>query len=369
LLTQSLFPLKILVISNYNDFHTVRPEAEIFLHLAQKGFDITVMTFGGSDYARCFAEAGIRVIDFHPRHKFSRKEALIIRQELIRGDYDVLHLFNSQATVTGLRATRGLPVKVILYRGYTGNIQWWNPAAYLKYLHPRVDKVVCNSSGVEALLQRQWTFRNDKAVTILKGHRPEWYADIDPASLERFGVEEGDLVLVCVANNRRMKGVPFLLKAFRHLPPGLPVQLILAGRDMDSPSNLRIVRKTAYAGRIHFPGFIPEVLRTVAAADVFVLPSLFGESITKSAIEAMSLGLCPLITDIPGNVELVEDGKNGRVVPAGDARALAGAIMDMVKDRETCRRFGEAARRHIAENLHHDATVEGYLRMYPSLDL
>lgn len=43
----------------------------------------------------------------------------------------------------------------------------------------------------------------------------------------------------------------------------------------------------------------------VKASDAFVLSSLYGEATTKAVIEAMSLGICPLITDIPGNKGLV----------------------------------------------------------------
>lgn len=363
----SMLP-KILVISNYNDFHTVRPEAEIYLGLARKGFEIEVMTYGQSEYARRFRDAGIKVIDFHPQKKFSRKESLYIRQVLTEGKHDILQLFNSEAIVTGIRAAKGMDVKVVLYRGYTGNIHWYDPTAYLKFLHPRVDKVICNSKGVEELLHRQLFFRNDKAVTINKGHRLDWYEAIEKIDLgKEYGIPEDAFVMACVANNRKMKGVPYLLKAFHHLPPGLPVHLLLLGRDMDSPSNLRIAESSAYAENIHFPGFIPDVLRTVSACDVFVLPSLFGESITKSVLEAMSLGLCPLITDIPGNLELVEEGKNGIVVPKKDSKALAHTILELAEDQEKCRTYGKASKQRIREVLNNERSIEGYARLYQSL--
>ena len=51
------------------------------------------------------------------------------------------------------------------------------------------------------------------------------------------------------------------------------------------------------------------MLNIVSACDAFVLSSLFGESITKSVIEAMSLSKTAVITDIPGNKELLEEWK------------------------------------------------------------
>jgi glycosyltransferase involved in cell wall biosynthesis len=359
--------VKILVVSNYNDFHTVRPEAEIFLGLQRMGFDVHVMTFGHSEYARRFHEAGIRVIDFHPKHKFNRKECRIIRQELLSGHYDILQLFNSESIVTGLRAARGLPVKVVLYRGYTGNIHWYDPSAYLKFLHPRTDAVICNSVGVERLLHRQLFFRKTKAVTINKGHDLAWYDDIVASDLSGFGIPEGAFTVACVANNRRMKGVKYLLKALQYLPSGLPLHLLLLGRDMDTPANRKLIRSSEYADRVHFPGFVPEVLSVVKSCQAFVLPSIFGESITKSVLEAMSLGLAPVITDIPGNTELVEHGISGLVVPSRNPGALAESLARVASDAALAKALGAAAKQRIEEVLNHSATVEGYARLYARL--
>ncbi|HRY98828.1 MAG TPA: glycosyltransferase family 4 protein [Bacteroidales bacterium] len=358
---------RILVISNYNDFHTVRPEAEILLGLQRRGFGVDVMTYGGSEYARRFAEAGMKVIDFHPRHKFDRKECMRVRLALKEGAYDILQLFNSPASVTGLRAARGLPVKVVLYRGYTGNIHWYDPTAYLKYLHPRVDAVICNSLGVEQLLKRQLFFRKEKAVTINKGHDLSWYAGTEPADLKAFGIPEGAFTVACVANNRPMKGVPWLLRSLRHLSPGLPLHLLLLGRDMDTPRNRALIRGSGYEDRVHFPGFVPEVLRVVKACNAFVLPSLFGESITKSVLEAMCLGIPPLITDIPGNLELVEEGVSGLVVPPRNPAALGLALERLVREPQLAEYLGKGARERIQGPLNHQRSVSGYAALYERL--
>ena len=50
--------IKVLVISNYREYHTVRPEAETFIGLAKLGFEITVMTYGDSKYVEDFERPG-----------------------------------------------------------------------------------------------------------------------------------------------------------------------------------------------------------------------------------------------------------------------------------------------------------------------
>jgi len=278
-----------------------------------------------------------------------------------------MHLFNSHAILNGIRAAKGLPVKVVLYRGYTGNISWLDPTAYFKYLHPRVDAVFCNSIGVKELLDRQLFFKKSKAVTINKGHDLAWY-NYPPIDIRsELGISPDALLLITVANNRRMKGVPYLLKAMSLLPKGLDIHLILAGRDMDTKQNLAILKKGAYASNVHFTGFRRDILNIEAACDLFVLPSIFGESITKSVIEAMSLGVGPIISDIRGNVELVDHGVNGLVFPSKNSRALAGAILQVYNDRSLVKKFGEESKKRVATLLSSEQTIIKTKKLYEDL--
>ncbi len=359
--------IKVLVISNYNSVVVTRPEAEIFLGLKKLGLDIHIMTYADSEYAKRFKEAGIRVIDFHPEKKFNAAETGRIRQELISGGYQIVHLFNSKAIINGIRAAKGLPVKVVLYRGYTGNIDWWDPTAYLKFLHPRVDKIMCNSKGVEEHIQKQLFFSKNKTITINKGHRLEWYEGVKPLDLKNINIPRDAFVVTCVANTRRMKGMKYLLKSTYYLPAEYPVHLLLVGNGLDSKSNKKLADKSPFYDHIHFLGFRDDALRIVASSNVFILASVKGESITKSVIEAMALGIAPIITNIPGNRELVVHDKNGLVVPSRNPKALADAIIKLYHDKDKCKQFGQLARKHIAEDLNCELTIEQTKDLYESL--
>jgi glycosyltransferase involved in cell wall biosynthesis len=346
---------------------SARPEAEVFLGLHSNEFEVTLMTYKGSYYANLFEERGIRVIDFQPESKFNKGEIAFIRNELINGQYDIVHLFNSQAIGAGIKAAKNLPVKVVLYRGYTGNIHWWDPTAYLKFLHPRVDKIICNSIGVEQLIRRNSIFNANKCITINKGHRVEWYDGIQPIDLQKEGIPAGAFVITCVGNNRRMKGIPYLLKALQYLPENLPIHLVLVGRNMDTGSNLRLLEKGGNREKVHFLGFREDNLNLVAASNIFVLPSIYGESITKSVIEAMALGIAPVVTDIPGNIELVDDEVNGLVVPRKNPQALAEAIVKLYNNPDLCSRYGQKSKDRIETNLNSSVTIEQTAKLYREL--
>lgn len=359
--------MKVLVISNYRSTVGVRPEAEIFISLAKKGVEIDVMTYEDAEYVDRFRASGIRVIPFHPRKKFRFADMKRIRDTLKEGKHDIIQLYNSRTITNGIPASLFLPVKVVLYRGYTGGIHWYDPSLYFKYLHPRVDAIVCNSESVKELFDRQLFFSSRKTHVILKGHSLHWYKDIEPLDLAELGVPGDAFSLVAVANNREMKGIPILLKALEKFPQDLPVHLILVGKDMDNEENMAIIQNSPYKDNIHIVGFRTDVLRIVAAADVFVSSSLFGESLTKAVLEGMSLGKAPIISDIPGHRELVDDGENGLKVPAGDPSALSHAILRLYNDRELVQRFGMRSQRRVESHLSHQQAVAGFEQLYKSL--
>lgn len=360
-------PLKILVLSNYRSTITVRPEAEIFIGLQKAGHSVTIMTYGDSEYCEKFKAAGIRLIDFHCQKKFDKKEIAFIRSEIISGAYDIIHLFNGRSMINGIQAAKGTPVKVVLYRGFEGHIHWYDPAIYFKFLHPRVDGIMCNAEGVAEHIRRASVFVKPRLATVNKGHRLEWYKDVKAKSHEELGLDPNAFYAICVANNRKMKGMPYLLKSFQYLPEDANIQLLVLGKDMDIPENMTIVNQLPRPDRIHILGWRSDGLSIVKMADTFLLASLYGESITKSVLEGMSVGTTAIITHIPGNREMIEDGVSGYFVPKKDPRAMAKALLKMYREKGSAKKMGEAARERIKTRFNADQTIKGYEAFYQSL--
>lgn len=360
--------IKLLIVSDYRDFHTVRPEAEIFIALAGMGFEIFIMTYKDAEYVKKFEAAGIKIIDFYSEKKIDKSEIRKIREEIIKNGIDIIHLFDSKSIINGIQAAKGLSVKVVLYRGYTGNVHWYNPADYLKYLHPRVNKIFCNSQGVKEHLQKQLFFDKRKTIIINKGHDIKWYEHYHPYDIRKeLGIPADAFLLINVANNRKMKGIPYLLHAMNLLPDGFPVHLILAGRNMDNQINLQIINKSVNKNNIHLIGYRKDVLNIVAACNVFVLPSIFGESITKSVIEAMCLEVTPIIFDIPGNKELIINNESGIVVPVKNSEELCRAIIKLFRNQTLCKELGKNAKMRIVDHLNISQTIIKTKKLYEEL--
>ena len=356
---------KILVISDYRSVNSSRPEAEIFIRLAQKGHNITILSYPEATYYNeRFRSFGIQVIELHPVKKFSRSFISYLRKLVKDNQYDLVHAFNSKGLVNANRALRGLPAKLIAYRGYAGQTHWYDPMMYLKYFHPRVDQIICLSAAIKKILDLNMPWAKNKTTMIHKGHDPAWYQDVLPSDRQAFGFNKEDILLCFLANVRPFKGLPYLMQATHEIKNNPSLHFLFIGNGYEDPSIQKLIEQSPYRDRMHLLGYRKDSLSILAMSDGLVLSSTHGESLTKSVIEAMCLRVAPIITDIEGNKGVVIDGDSGWVVPAKDPTSLANAIDDFASHPLERKRRGENARRHIAKHFHIENTVEEFLRMY-----
>ena len=360
-------PIKVLFVGNYDiPEHNIRPEAEMIIGLKLRGLDVEVMTGADCWYARRMASFGILIHDYLPPAKFSLAAMRRIRRTLREGRHDILHLFNNKAIVAGVQAAWGLPVRVVTYRGQTGNISRFDPVAYLTHLSPRVDRIVCVA---EAVRQGLLSEARDpgRVVTIYKGHDLSWYADVPPADLGALGIPPEAFVVTCVANNRPRKGVPVLIEAVGRLPTDSPVHVLLVGSGMDGQDIRQLIDASPQPSRLHACGHRDDVLSLVASSDASVLPAIKREGLPKTVIESMALGIPPIVTATGGSPELVESGVSGLVVPPGDAGALATALSELAADPQRAQAMGRRARERLAESFTLEGSIAAHEHLYEEL--
>ena len=346
-----------------------RPTTATFVGLKNAGVDITVVCPAGEPRDWLGAN-GVRILDLPLRKRLDREAVRRLRAELAQGRYDVLHLFSNKALQNGLAASRGLPVKIVAYRGIVGNVSFFSPVSWLRFLNPRIDRIVCVADAVrDYFLRMRPAFLRmpaERLVTIHKGHSLDWYRAA-PADLSGVGVPPDSFTIACVANYRPRKGIEVLVDALADLPDSTTPHLLLIGGGMDAPRLKRRIAASPAASRIHVLGYRKDAPALTAACDMFVLPSTKREGLARSLIEAMAYGVAPVVTDCGGNPELVQHGINGLVVPVADAAALAAAIRTLHEDPALRARLGAAARERIGRDFRIGSTIAKTLALYESL--
>jgi glycosyltransferase involved in cell wall biosynthesis len=163
--------------------------------------------------------------------------------------------------------------------------------------------------------------------------------DVEPAAL-------ADGTFVFVGRLTEQKALPVALAALAEVPGA---KLVLVGDGPERASLQRHVGELGLDDRVRFLGSLPraEVLQQLAGARAAVLSSAW-ENLPHAAVEALSVGTPVIATAVGGVPEVVHDGENGLLVPAGDPQALAGALRRMLQDDGLHDRLAAGAQPSVA---------------------
>jgi glycosyltransferase involved in cell wall biosynthesis len=323
---------------------------------------------------RLLAEAeGIEVIAHHEPPDAGPVPGLTVRAT---GEREAARLVGSgryRAAIVGLGGRIALPASYAgARRARIPFVLWasmWahprTPAHALSWLptqalYRRADAVVTYGPHVSAYVEhrrgpRGNVFEAPQAVSAQHFGAPV-SADRRAAARARAGAGESDFMLLFVGRLEREKGVEVLLDAWNRA--GLPAgaALALAGSGPIEPRGPG-VRALGHVGRDDLPALY-------AAADALVLPSVrtatFLEPWGLVVNEAMHQGTPAIASDAVGAAAggLVRDGRNGLVVPAGDAEALATRIRTMAVNPALREQLSAAAREDVVR-FSEAAWVEG----------
>ena len=310
------------------------------------------------------------VIPYALKWKLSPPCIRVIRAELKRKQYDVLHMLDKRATMNGLMASIGINIKLVAYRGIIGNLAYWSPQSWLYLLNPRLDRIICVCDAIRRYLLDLGVpglrLRRDVPVTVRKGHRPELYEG-DAEDLKQYGIPDDTFVVACTVRAVPRKGVPVFIEAIDGLPPGLNIHFLMAGSKMDSPLHRGLVAKNSYADNIHIYGFLKRMPWILKGVDISVLPSLKREGLPRAMLEAMIAGVVPIVTNSGGSPELIEKDVSGFVVEPGDPAAIREKILELYNDREMHSRMSAAAKQRVLTDFTIEKTARETIAVYQDM--
>lgn len=190
----------------------------------------------------------------------------------------------------------------------------------------------------------------------------------DPAAVRKeFGIDEKECVMLAVGVLERHKGHRTLLEALEKLDAAglaVPWRLVIAGGagGEEHASLLRYAEENHLTGRVHIVLNRNDISDLLAMADIFVMPSLW-EGLPMAVLEAMVARKAIVASEIAGIPEAIVDGREGLLVPPGEARPLAAALESLLADQ----RRREALATAAAERAHGQFTVSVMADSYEAL--
>jgi glycosyltransferase involved in cell wall biosynthesis len=166
-----------------------------------------------------------------------------------------------------------------------------------------------------------------------------------------FGLNDNDVVGICVSRLTRAKGLLVLCEAMAQLikSSNNTLKLLIVGDGPERDLIHEMFMTKVGSDHVVFTGNRRDVRELIDAADFFVLPSL-NENLSMSILEAMERSKPVISTLAGGTPEAVIHGETGLLVPAGDATALSKAMQWMTREGSQRQILGQAGRRRIIEH-------------------
>jgi sugar transferase (PEP-CTERM/EpsH1 system associated) len=179
-------------------------------------------------------------------------------------------------------------------------------------------------------------------------------------------VADGAVVIGSVTRFSEIKDPLNLVRGFieaRRAAAGSKLRLVMIGDGSLRAEAQRLVAEAGVQSSVWLPGSRDDVPALMQEMDVFVLASK-REGISNTVLEAMGSGLPVVASATGGNLELVEDGRTGQLVPAGDSAALASVLLGYAASPEQRARHGAAGRQRAIGEYSLERMLRDYRDLY-----
>ncbi len=220
-------------------------------------------------------------------------------------------------------------------------------------------RVVSCGPGVTAALELHGV---RVAATIVNGVAPAPPPASRMGLATELGFDPARPLLVTVGRLVEQKGQDLAIRALALIPDAF---LVIAGEGPLRPHLMAVAREAGVLDRVALPGVRSDARQLLGAADVVLLPSRW-EGLPLVALEALASGTPVVATAVRGLEELLTDGVDAVVVPAGDAEAIGAAVRSLLDDSSRAASLARAGR-ELARIYSEDAMTTRYLELYGRL--
>jgi glycosyltransferase involved in cell wall biosynthesis len=279
--------------------------------------------------------------------RFDKHAAQRYADQVAKHKPDVCLCYTSRALSVALTARRRfqLQVPVIGSRGAIGGVSAFYVQDWFTYLSPSLDAVTCMSQAIADKLTheaRRFYPKHPGAFEVIYPGYGQLMDEHESVGPRDRGLTER-VRLLCVANDRPIKGLAVLLDAVeQHVTSG-HWQLDIVGQCGDAIRH-RIAQSPTLREHVVAHGFRSDVPDFFRAAHIYIQPTLQpGEGIGNSMAEAMSFSLPVITSNVGGGIELTVHERTGIHFEVGNPMALGQAIDRLIQDPVACDTLGLAA--------------------------
>ena len=322
-----------------------KPEQAMLEELADDGFPTRVL--------------GLRV----QSHCWSSSRALA--SALADSAPDWVHAHSYSAGLHASRAKAAGAINQLIITHHDARLRW--SRCIMAWPYRRVpDVVIAPSPSCAKRIASWYGYPQDRVTTF---PLPVNTACFDPPACKEelareLGLVDAFPVIIWVARMQKEKGHADLLHAFRTVAKHYPsARLVFVGDGKHGPHLQNLSRRLALSEQVLFTGLRSDIPALLSVADIFACPS-HAEALCMAVQEAMASSKPVVSTACGGPSDHISDGENGLLVPIGQPKALAEAILRVAGNVALAERLGEAGRAYAQEHFSMDQFVAGLADVY-----
>lgn len=340
--------------------------------LWQRGVRTGVAYLNGPETLVPLLNADVPRWHLNRRGKFSfvaaRRLARILEQTQCRTLFTVnMYPTLYAATARTLLGARSPRLVALVNTTDFGAGQRWRQALYKRVLD-RFDRIVYGCRTQRDLWEGHGA--DSQACVIYNGvDTEEFAANVPRESVQslrlKLGLGQKSFIVGSVGRLVPSKNHRALIDAIAAVrAKGIDARLILVGEGGLRDELERQALSNGIRDAVVFTGALTDLRPALALMDVFVLPSLYVETFSNAALEAMAMSKCVVMSDVGGAAEMIRNGFEGRIVSRASLDAeLPALLATFAADRDMVARFGAAARKRVEEMFSFDDMVAQYEKL------
>jgi L-malate glycosyltransferase len=294
------------------------------------------------------------------------KLARFLRQQR----FQILHAHDLWSNIIGMAAAMlaRTPVTLTSQRDLSHDA-WYGTyrRRVLRFLQRRSSIVLTNAKAIRDGLIEQDHLPPDKVCVVYNGVDLERFR-VPADRSQIFPGSDGTKLIVLVGNMiTDVKGHGILISAALEIVRTHPqTQFVLVGDGAKRGEFEQHVKDSGLQSNFLFLGRRSDVPAILAGCDIAVLPSL-AEGLPNAVLEYLAAGLPVVASALGGNLEIIQDGTTGLLVPPQDSQALAAALIRLLSDATLAARIAGAGRDYVEQNFSFDRLVADMEKLYTKL--
>jgi glycosyltransferase involved in cell wall biosynthesis len=316
--------------------------------LIESGHNVKLFVSNDSLTKKRALEKGIPIIEIESRQKTS----LLVKEVMKKlgqekADFAVAYHSQDRKVVMKLKSTFKKDIISVAYRQ---NISLSTPIIGALFYNKYFDFMIACSRGVADSLLKQGIKRNKVHVIHNTTEIPESISEISGKKIRnQFRLQDKIVLGISSWFHKERKGFDILFEAFSKLDKKF-VLLIIGIPNENQKEVFEYASTFGIAEeKILMPGFIDNIYEYYKAMDIFLLPSR-SEGFSLALLEAAASGLPIIASNIPGNDEFIEHGKNGLLFNLSNPDALTQGILQLAVDRKLSTEYGRSAQEYFLKD-------------------